>query len=491
MTVTNPNSSKVAEVFGALDEAGIRWALLRGLTGLGEEGRDIDLLVSADDLGSMEKIIYSLGAVALPGMMHPWHRFYVLGSMRPGRGVKLDVVTKLIYRRNGPIHTGLEDACLDRRRSRDGINVLDPTDMFWTVLLHCVFDKQHVNDRRRAELVAVVDEVSRGRLGELVFEGLCPANWSAERVLEAVGREDWDALNRLGQQLAPSAAPAGTTRRREWLRAAPAQPVRAAARSIYPALWRAHRRSYEGWQRASTAGAARMRGVGRSAAGSPRRQVRVSFSGLDGAGKTRQIDSLVATVGEDHSVEVLWIPFKIWPEPLLNRLPANFRSRLGPKRRTAASGERAEAVGASRRHQVVKSVVWTTVATLSAVSAGLSLRRRAAGSQAEFLVLDRYRLDTIVKLQFWYADVPAAWLSRVVGLIAPAPDVEFLLRVDPEVAYARKPEQWSVAQLSRQAQFYDHLAAGAFPVVTLDAHQPSDEIAGLVRARVRSALDDH
>lgn len=489
MTARRLPAATVVEALAALDEAGIRWVLLRGAQGLGEEGRDVDLLVDADDLVSLEKTLYGLGAVALPRRMHPWHRFYVLGGMRPGRGVKLDVVTELIYCRSAPIRSGLEAVCLDRRRSRDGIYVLDPTDMFWTVLLHCVLDKQHISERRRAELVAVVDEVSRPCQGEQLFERLCPPGWSAARALESVRSEDWEALARLGQQLGQP-APAAAHRRREWRVGRPARGARAAAGSIYPALWRANRWSREGWRRLSERGVAQMRSVRSFVADTPPPgQVRVSFSGLDGAGKTRQIDSLVAAVEDTHSVDVLWIPFRIWPESLLNRLPASFRSRLGPKRRTTSSDKNV-LESASRHSEAGRSLVWTAVGTFAAISAGLSLRRRAAASRAELLVLDRYRLDTIVKLQYWYADVPAAWLARVVGFIAPAPDVEFLLRVEPEVAHRRKPEQWSVSELSRQARLYNQLGTGAFPVVTLDGHQPSDEIARQVRSRVRAILND-
>ena len=70
-------------------------------------------------------------------------------------------------------------------------------------------------------------------------------------------------------------------------------------------------------------------------------------------------------------------------------------------------------------------------------------------SNAEFLVLDRFRIDTIVKLQYWYPDVPASVLAAVVTALAPAPDVEMYLRVDANVAYERKPEQWTTEQLDR------------------------------------------
>ena len=219
-----------------------------------------------------------------------------------------------------------------------------------------------------------------------------------------------------------------------------------------------------------------------------RRQVRVSFSGLDGAGKTRQIEALVAALGRGRTVEVLWVPFKIWPEPLLNRLPAGLRGRLGPKRGTRDPSP-GGSTPAGRRGAAGRSLRWWVVASFAALSGGLSLRRRVRDSDADVIVLDRYRLDTVVKLQYWYSDVSGHWLARVVEALAPAPDLEFLLRVDPEVAYARKPEQWSVAQLARQARLYDGLAARPGRVVTLDAEDDPDSIARTVEAHVRAALD--
>jgi hypothetical protein len=201
---------------------------------------------------------------------------------------------------------------------------------------------------------------------------------------------------------------------------------------------------------------------------------------------------------------VLWLPTKVWPEPLLNRLPASFRSRLGPKRTTVVSNPPAGGTGGERGGSTqgapttrgrdgfadaLRSATWVGIATVAAVSVGLSLRRRASNSSADLLVLDRYRLDSLVKLQFWYPDVSEAWLARVVGALAPAPDVEFLLRVDPAVAYARKPEQWSVNQLSKQARLYDRLAAGPLHVMTLDAHEEADDLAREVISQVRPILD--
>lgn len=223
---------------------------------------------------------------------------------------------------------------------------------------------------------------------------------------------------------------------------------------------------------------------------SAHRPLTVSFSGLDGAGKSHQIDALVGALSDSHSVEVVWLPLQIWPMGLLQRLPARLRSRLGPQRRDGVAPKVSQSAkrpaGAAAR---LLGLVWFVVGTLAAVSVGLSLRHRARRSGAEVMVLDRYRLDSVVKLQTWYAEVSGGWLTRIVATLANAPDVEFLLRVDPEVAYARKPEQFTVAQLARQARLYDELAQRP-GVVTLDAHREPGALAHDVRSHVMACFDD-
>jgi thymidylate kinase len=102
------------------------------------------------------------------------------------------------------------------------------------------------------------------------------------------------------------------------------------------------------------------------------------------------------------------------------------------------------------------------------------------------VILDRYRLDTIVKLQYWYADVPAGLITWVVKRFAPEPDVELFLRVPSDVAYARKAEQWTASQLARQASLYDTVAALG-KVAVLDASREPEVIAAEVRRCVESA----
>jgi thymidylate kinase len=595
----------VSGVFAALDGIGVRWALLRGRDGLETSVRDVDLLVDREHLSSFEDVVFALGGVALPARMHPWHRFYVLDDPSFGNGLKLDVVTELVYHRDRPLHSRLEEGCLDRRVKDGDVTVLADTDLFWTVLLHCLLDKQAVNERRRAELLATVDRVVRPSPGEEWFDTLCPAGWTAGRVLESVRSRDWDSLVGLGRRMASAGLPTpeSTDSGRSETRDAPpavrqARSIAASsrrwttalARATYPVLWRraglgasprlldvaeraavevlvtrlsrwpgivevdvlvedsqlatlldalrrrGYRRLGRGWTLLTAAGTERVRAVSsadlemspreweelrtssspmyqrvhcrRAASGTATpagtRQVRISFSGLDGAGKTRQIDALKATLGDQRSVEVLWVPFRIWPESLLNRLPAEFRSRLGPKRRSEGAVDAGDQTAlppgagpswAARRSErwdrlgrSLRAATWSTIGTAAAVSAGLALRRRLSASSADVLVLDRYRLDSMVKLGFWYSEVSTAWLSRVVGWLAPAPDVEILLRVDPGVAYARKAEQWSLNELTRQARLYDD-AADLLKVVVVDGNEDPEVVARMIESRVAAALE--
>ncbi|MGH3346697.1 MAG: hypothetical protein ACRDO4_06925 [Nocardioides sp.] len=252
-------------VFAGLDHVGVRWALLRGRETLGVPGGDVDLLVSAEDLDSFEDVVFELGAFTLPRLRvpgswshavlrHSWHRFYVISAPDSGASVKLDVVTQLVYSKQLKLQSNLEGGCLDRRVDDGGVHVLDPSDTFWTVLLHCLLDKQKVTPHRAEELESVVAKVHRPSPGEKFFEALCPPGSSADEVLSLVRNRDWDSLADVGRLILRSASPSepGTSREPTATTTSPRAPtrgtdklaprltraLRAAAVSAYPVIWR-------------------------------------------------------------------------------------------------------------------------------------------------------------------------------------------------------------------------------------------------------------
>lgn len=252
-------------VFDGLDHVGVRWVLLRGRETLGVPGGDVDLLVSAEDLDSFEDVVFELGAFMLPRLRvpgawsqavlrHSWHRFYVISAPDAGASVKLDVVTRLVYSKQLKLASNLEHGCLDRRVEDGGVHVLDPCDTFWTVLLHCMLDKQKFTPHRAAELESVVARVRRPSPGEEFFETLCPPGRSADEVISLVLDRDWDSLADVGRLIVGSASASEPDASREPTATTPVQgapargtgkPVprltralRAAAVSAYPVIWR-------------------------------------------------------------------------------------------------------------------------------------------------------------------------------------------------------------------------------------------------------------
>ena len=84
----------------------------------------------------------------------------------------LDVVTTVVLHRDLRLPTGLEDTVLERCRWDGTARVMDPSDLFWTVLLHCLFDKQDFSPRRCAELTSALSCLVPGGPGERCYTRL-------------------------------------------------------------------------------------------------------------------------------------------------------------------------------------------------------------------------------------------------------------------------------------------------------------------------------
>jgi thymidylate kinase len=161
----------------------------------------------------------------------------------------------------------------------------------------------------------------------------------------------------------------------------------------------------------------------------------VSFSGIDGAGKSTQIQKLREYLAS-HGVAVKELAF--WDHVVM--FPA---LRAGFSRRVLQSDGR---IGtpeqpAERRDKNTQSApLWVGRSVLYLLDV-LSLRRifnKAKAENSGVVIFDRFIYDQLaaLPLRTWWARA----FSRLLLRIAPKPDLSYVLDADPEVARARKPE---------------------------------------------------
>lgn len=161
----------------------------------------------------------------------------------------------------------------------------------------------------------------------------------------------------------------------------------------------------------------------------------VSFSGIDGAGKSTQIQKLREYLS-DRGVAVQELTF--WDNVVM--FP---RVRAGFSRRVLQSdGEiGTPAKPADRRDKNTQNAPLLLGRSILHLFDVMNLRRIVAKAKADnsgVLIFDRYIYDQLAALpmQSWWARTFARLLLRV----APQPDLSYVLDADPEVARARKPE---------------------------------------------------
>jgi len=165
----------------------------------------------------------------------------------------------------------------------------------------------------------------------------------------------------------------------------------------------------------------------------------VSFSGIDGAGKSTQIALLL---DELRSAGLRTELITFWDDVVVLK---RFREGAGHKVFKGDTGVGSPETPIQRRDKNVQSPLLTLVRMAFYLLDVLSLRRivrqaRNADPELEpsVLVFDRFIYDELANI-----NSKSRWTQRYISIIlrlAPRPDVAFLLDADPEKAFARKPE---------------------------------------------------
>jgi thymidylate kinase len=172
-----------------------------------------------------------------------------------------------------------------------------------------------------------------------------------------------------------------------------------------------------------------------SAAESHSKPILISFSGIDGAGKSTQIELLCARLLSSN-FRVKHLAF--WDDVAVLKGYRDTASHtlFGSERGIGAPGKPVE-----RRDKNVQSWYMTAMRFglyfLDAISLSV-VTARASREPADVIVFDRYAYDELANLSSrnFFVRLYVKFLLAIV----PKPDVAYILDADPEQARERKPE---------------------------------------------------
>jgi thymidylate kinase len=209
----------------------------------------------------------------------------------------------------------------------------------------------------------------------------------------------------------------------------------------------------------------------------------VSFSGIDGAGKSTQIETLQARLRE-AGLRVHLIRF--WDD--VARLK-RIREGTGHALFKGDKGVGSPSAPIHRKDKNVRAWPMTLVRLGIYFADAISLRatvRRMLRSEADVVIFDRYIYDELANLTLGNAGL-RAYVRSILKMV-PRPDISYLLDADPVQARARKPEYpLDFLYINRAA----YLALAEIAGMTVIAPMSIEDAqrAVLARAREKISLD--
>jgi len=162
----------------------------------------------------------------------------------------------------------------------------------------------------------------------------------------------------------------------------------------------------------------------------------ISFSGIDGAGKTTQIEFLTSYL-QSLGLRVLRLTF--WDDvAVLSRLRSDVGQKAAELRRPEKSGD---ITFEPKNHKHIRNWYLAGARVGFYILDVVHLKRllsSPAVRQSDVIICDRYIYDQIANL---YSKSYIADLYRQALLnYAPKPDLAFVIDANPDKAFARKPE---------------------------------------------------
>ena len=180
----------------------------------------------------------------------------------------------------------------------------------------------------------------------------------------------------------------------------------------------------------------------------------ITFSGLDGSGKTTLIAQLIAALeASGRSVEHYTMYDDIGLYSIIRRMrgaPWDLPKDADQQPAAVASLPKPSSPSRVALHAALKVVRGrATKALLLPFDVSLFvIKRHRVTKRADVMILDRYFYDSIVELRG-----EESWWARIFLAALPAPELSVFVDVDPAVAFGRKGE-YSIPELSRREWAY-------------------------------------
>ena len=180
----------------------------------------------------------------------------------------------------------------------------------------------------------------------------------------------------------------------------------------------------------------------------------ISFSGVDGSGKSTQIESLRSAL---HAAGLTTTLLAFWDNVVVG---VKYREGFVHKVYKSERGIGAPGKPVNRRDKNMRGWHLTLARhflyLLDAINLGLVVARAKKKSGADVLILDRYIYDELSNLNL--ANPFSRAFVKFVHSFVPRPNVAYLLDADPVKAYERKPE-YPVEFMKKCRRAYFDLAA--------------------------------
>jgi thymidylate kinase len=202
----------------------------------------------------------------------------------------------------------------------------------------------------------------------------------------------------------------------------------------------------------------------------------ISFSGMDGAGKSTQIENLRVAL---HAAGLSTRLLAFWDDVVVG---AKYRQGFVHKAYGSERGVGAPGRPVNRRDKNVRAWYLNALRHFLYLLDALNLRRVAAREQrahVDVVIFDRYIYDELANLNL--KNPLTRGYVRVVRGMAPRPHVAYLLDADPIAARARKPE-YPLEFMEHSRRAYFELAALLGTMTIIPAQELAEARSAVLKA---------